>query len=134
MKKNLANRTLAVLFGGLLIGCMSARAQQKQTDQPNLSPDEQKLASSIMSAKDVTAKLNAAAELIKKHPKTSIRPQVAQNMANEIANLKDNTQKLALAQQLETIFNDPAEIDLAIEISGVATRIRIFTEDGPTRT
>ena len=112
MKKNLANRTLAVLFCGLLIGCMSARAQQKQTDQPNLSPDEQKLASSIMSAKDAAAKLNAAAELVKKHPKTSIRPQVAQNMASEIANVKDNTQKLALAQQLETIFNDPAEIDI----------------------
>ena len=112
MKKNLANRTLAVLFCGLLIGYVSARAQQKQTDQPNLSPDEQKLASSIMSAKDAAAKLNAAAELIKKHPKTSIRHQVAQNMASEIANVKDNTQKLALAQQLETIFNDPAEIDI----------------------
>lgn len=111
MRKNFANRTLAVLLCGLAFGCMSARAQQKQTDQPKLSPDEQKLVSNIMSAKDAAARLNAAAELIKKHPKTSVRPRIAQDMASEIANVKDNTQKLALAQQLETIFNDPAEID-----------------------
>jgi hypothetical protein len=112
MTKNLANRTLAVLLYGLLIGCVGARAQQKQTDQPNLSPDEQKLAGNIMSAKDAPAKLNAAAELIKKHPKTSVRTRVAENMASEVANVKDNTQKLTLAQQLQTIFNNPDEMDI----------------------
>jgi hypothetical protein len=112
MTKNFANRFLAVFLCGLLIGCMAARAQQKQTDQPNLSPDEQKLVGNIMSAKDEAAKLNAAGELIKKHPKTSVRLRVAENMANQVANVKDNTQKLKLAQQLETIFNDPAEIDI----------------------
>jgi hypothetical protein len=91
---------------------MSVRAQEKQTNQPNLSADEQKLVSSIMSAKDTAAKLSAASELIKKHPKTSVRSQVAQNMANEVANVKDNTQRLTLAQQLEATFNDPAETDI----------------------
>ena len=112
MKNNFANRTVAVLLCGLLMGCMSARAQQKQTDQPSLSPDEQKLVSSIIAAKDPAAKLKAAAELIKKHPTTSVRQRVAQNMASEVANVTDNAQKLALAQELETVFNDPAEIDI----------------------
>ena len=112
MKKHFANRTTSLSLCVLIIGCISAGAQEKQTNQPNLSADEQKLVSSIMSAKDAAAKVSAAAELIKKHPKTSMRSQVAQSMANEVANVKDNTQKLALAQQLETIFNDPAEVDI----------------------
>jgi hypothetical protein len=33
-------------------------------------------------------------------------------MVNQVASVKDNTQKLTLAKQLETIFNDPAEIDI----------------------
>ena len=112
MKNNFANRTMTVFLSGLLIGCLSVRAQEKQSNQPNLSPDEQKLVGSIMSAKDPGAKLNAAAELIKKHPKTSVRQRVAQNVANQVANVQDNAQKLTLAQQLETIFNDPAETDI----------------------
>jgi tetratricopeptide (TPR) repeat protein len=103
---------MAMVLFGLLIGCVTARAQEKQTNQPNLSADEQKLVGSIMAAKDAAAKLTAAGELIKKHPKTSVRQRVAENMANQVANVQDNTQKLTLAQQLETIFNDPAEIDI----------------------
>lgn len=110
--KNFANRTMALLFSGLLIGCLNARAQEKQPDRPNLSPDEQKLVNNIVTAKDAPAKLNAAAELIKKHPQTPVRQHVAENMANQVANVKDSAQELTLAQQLETIFNDPAEVDI----------------------
>ncbi len=110
------HKTIVVFVCVLLIACTTAKAQQKQTDQPNLSPDEQKLVSNLMAAKEAPAKLNAAAELIKKHPKTSVRPRVAQNMASEVANVNDNAQKLTLAQQLETIFNDPAEIDIVAPV------------------
>ena len=112
MKNTFANKTMGVFLCGLLIGCMTGKAQQKQPNQPSLSPDEQKLVGDIMAAKDAAAKLNAAAELIKKHPKTSVRQRVAENMASQVGEVKDNTQKLGLAQQLETIFNDPAEIDI----------------------
>src|SRR5215471_3498190 len=112
MKNKFANRTTALLLAGLLVGCMTARAQEKQPDRPNLSPDEQKLVGSIMTAKDPAAKLNAAAELIKKHPKTPVRHRVAENMANQVAHVQDSAQKLTLAQQLETIFNDPSEVDI----------------------
>lgn len=110
--KNFANRTMALLLSVLLIGCLSAKAQEKQPDRPNLSPDEQKLLANIQSAKDVPAKMNAAAELIKKHPKTPVRQHLAENMANQVLNVKDSAQKLTLAQQLETTFDDPAEIDI----------------------
>src|SRR5215831_6777005 len=112
MKSNFANRTMAVFLFSLLIGCTTVRPQEKQPNQPNLSADEQKLVGNIMSAKDAAAKLSAAAELIKKHPQTPVRQRVAENMANQVANVKDNAQKLTLAQQLGTIFSDPAEIDI----------------------
>ena len=65
-----------------------------------------------MSSPDPEAKLKSAAVLIKKYPKTVIRPRVAQGMADEVANVKDNSQKLTLAQELQTTFNEPSEAQL----------------------
>ncbi len=77
--------------------------------KPNISQDESNLAQKINSAPDAAAKLKAAAELIRKHPKTAIRGQVAQEIANRIQDVTDPTQKLTLAQEFQTIFNDPAD-------------------------
>lgn len=76
---------------------------------PKISQDEQNLAQKITAAPGAAAKLEAANDLIKKHPKTAIRGQVAEALANLIADVKDATQKLALAQRFQTIFNDPAD-------------------------
>jgi tetratricopeptide (TPR) repeat protein len=93
-----------------LLGLMTnAQGQGGNTPPPNISQDEQNLAQKITSAPDAAAKLTAAGDLIKKHPKTAIRGQVAQEVANQIQDVKDATQKLALAQQFQTIFNDPAD-------------------------
>ena len=112
MKNYFANKTSAAIFCVLLMSCIPAIAQPKQGAQPALSGDEQKLATAINAAPDAAAKLTAAAELIKKYPKTSLRQQVVENMASQVANVTDNAQKLALAQQLLTIFNEPAEVDI----------------------
>lgn len=77
--------------------------------QPKISDDEAKLAEKINAAPDVAGKLKAAADLIKKHPKTAIRGQVTQEIASRIQDLKDTTQKLALAQEFQATFNDPAD-------------------------
>src|SRR5687767_15929930 len=73
------------------------------TQQPKLAADEGKLVDKITAAADPAAKLAAAAELIKKYPKTEIRGQVVLELANRIREVKDPTQKLTLAQQLQTI-------------------------------
>jgi len=112
MKVYFANKISAAIFWVLLVGCIPAIAQPKQAAQPVLSEDEQKLAAAINAAPDLAAKLNAAGDLIKKYPKTSLRSQVVENMASQVANVTDNAQKLALAQQLLTIFNEPAEVDI----------------------
>lgn len=86
-----------------------ARAQGANSTPPKISQDEQNLAQKIAAAPDAAAKLKAAGDLVKKHPKTAIRGQIAQEIANRITDVKDATQKLALAQQFQTLFNDPAD-------------------------
>ena len=91
-----------------LLGLMTV-AQGQGTSEPKISQDEQALAQKITAAPDAATKLKAAGELIKKHPKTAIRGQVAQEIANRIRDTQDATQKLALAQEFQTLFNDPAD-------------------------
>jgi hypothetical protein len=87
----------------------SAQGQGAAQPAPKISEDEKNLVQKITAAPDAAAKLKAAGDLIKKHPKTTVRGQVADEIANQITDVKDATQKLALAQQFQTIFNDPAD-------------------------
>lgn len=106
---------LAVAFmGSFVVAPMCVRAQggTGAGQAPNISQDEQNLAQKITSAPDAAAKLKAAAALIKKYPKTAIRPRVAQEIGDSIQEVKDSTQKLALAQEFQTLFNDPAEEEI----------------------
>lgn len=69
-----------------------------------------------MAAPDAAAKLKAAAELIKKHPKTALRPGVASNLAGEIGRVADASQKISLAQEYQKIFTEPSEQDLILPV------------------
>jgi tetratricopeptide (TPR) repeat protein len=107
MKRKIVISTITLVT---LLGLTTlAQAQGGTNAKPNISQDEQNLAQKITSAPDAAAKLTAAGDLIKKHPKTAIRGQVAQEIASKIQDVQDATQKLALAQQFQTIFNDPAD-------------------------
>ena len=86
-----------------------AQTPTPNTQQPKLAPDEGKLVDKIAAAPDPAGKLAAAAELIKKYPKTAIRGQVVLELANRIREVKDFAQKLTLAQQLQAMFNTPAD-------------------------
>ena len=111
MKGKIMKRQAVILtsaFITLLGLIMQAQGQAAKTP-PKVSQDEQNLAQKITSAPDAAAKLKAAEDLIKKHPKTTLRAQVAEEIANQIQDVKDATQKLALAQQFQTSFNSPAD-------------------------
>lgn len=82
----------------------------------NMSPEEQNLAKAIMSAPDAAAKLKAAAELIKKYPKTTVRPRVAQAVLEQIRGVSDATQKANLAQEYQKVFDQPAEQEMIIAV------------------
>ncbi len=69
-----------------------------------------------MSAPDPAAKLKAAAELIKRYPKTALRPLAASGLANEIARVTDASRKIGLAQDYQKIFTEQSEQQLIIPI------------------
>lgn len=100
----------------MLLGVAVVVAAQPQGRGPNLTPEERALVGNIMSASDPAAKMKAVAELIKKYPKTEIRARVARAAADQITQVKDANQKLALAQQYQTIFNQPAEEELVFPV------------------
>lgn len=114
MKQKAVTLTVALvaLFGLITL----AQGQGGNNPKPNISQDEANFAQKINAAPDAAAKLQAAGDLIKKHPKTAIRGQVAQEIANQIQDVKDATQKLALAQKFQTIFNDPAEEEMVMPV------------------
>src|SRR2546421_620102 len=84
--------------------------------QPKVSPDEQKMAQAIDTAPDAAGKAKAAADFVKKYPKSSLRPVIAQKIADQIHEITDGAQKITLAQQFQTIFNDPAEEEMIMPV------------------
>ena len=53
----------------------------------------------------------AAEEFVKKYPKSSLRPQIAAYIVDQILGVTDPNQKLTLAQKYSTIFTDATETD-----------------------
>lgn len=116
IKKVLVSVSIALTFL-VSAGDIALSAQaQGGPDLSKLPADEQALAKAIMSAPDAAAKLKAAGELIKKHPKTVIRPRVANDLADQIGGVPDAATKLSLAQEYQTIFNDPSERALIVPV------------------
>lgn len=97
-----------------LAGAGRAAAQGEQSKQADVkvSSGERDAAAKIDKAQGPEAKLQAAAEFVKKYPKSALRPQVAQAVAREIANAQDNQLKISLAETYLTFFTDPSEATL----------------------
>ena len=108
----------------------SFRAQSGKPAQPNISPGEQTLLKGIIAAPNPAAKLKAAAELIKKYPKSSARPRVASEMADQIGGVANAAEKLSLAQEYQGVFTDPSEqeVIMPILIEALAGREEGFTD------
>ena len=97
-----------------LAGAARAAAQDNKAKQTEVkvSGGERDAAAKIDKAQGAEAKLQAAAEFVKKYPKSSLRPQIAQKIADEIAGTQDAQLKISLAQTYLGFFNDPSEAAL----------------------
>lgn len=116
MRNNSLVARVALASTFLAVSCLTnvsvipaARAQADKTAQPNISSGEQTLLKAINATPTPAAKLKAAAELVKKYPKSILRPRVATDIADQIAGLTDGAQKISLAQEYKGVFTDPAE-------------------------
>ena len=77
--------------------------------EPELSPDEQKMAQAVNTAADPAAKVKAATAFVKKYPKSSIRWRMANLVAYQVSTVTDPAQKASLAQEFKSSFTEPAE-------------------------
>src|ERR1051325_9557275 len=83
----------------------------KQADA-KVSGGERDALAKFEKAKGAEAKLQAGAEFIKKYPQSSLRPKVAQAVADEVAKTSDEQLKISLAETYLGFFNEPSEAAL----------------------
>ncbi|HEV3468270.1 MAG TPA: hypothetical protein VG148_03040 [Pyrinomonadaceae bacterium] len=88
-----------------------AAAQETKQDEPKVSGGERSAIEKIDKAKGPEAKLQAAAEFLKKYPKSALRPKVAEVVGAEIAAAADPQLKASLARTYLDIFTEPGEGD-----------------------
>lgn len=112
MRSKLFTRT-GVLVMSLVVTCgvaiAGSRTPQKQT---NASGPENAAVKRISDAADATAKLEAATDFIAKFPKSTLRLEVANQIASSIDDLPDVAQRVTLAEKSLTIFSLPDESDV----------------------
>lgn len=104
--------TFALACVCVLAGAGASAAQDTGKAKPaetKVSGGERDAAQKITKASGTEAKLQAAAAFVKKYPQSSLRQQIAQDIAKLIADTQDAPAKASLAQAYLDIFNLPAE-------------------------
>ncbi len=87
----------------------AAQDNKEKQAEVKVSGGERSAAEKVEKAKGAEAKLQAAAEFVKKYPQSALRPRVAQALADEIAKVEDRELKVSLAETYGSIFNAPDE-------------------------
>jgi len=107
---------LAACAGAFAVAAApAAAAQEKQEAKdakqqgPKVSRDEAKAWEKVEKAQGPEAKLQAAAEFLKKYPQGQLRPQVADYLATQITEVTDNQLQASLAETYRVLFNQPGE-------------------------
>jgi hypothetical protein len=88
-----------------------ASVLQTKPDQPKISAAEAAAVKALEAAVDIDAKFVAAADFVKKYPKSNARQHLAEYLADQIFGAKDPSEQLAQAQKFATIFTQPGELN-----------------------
>ena len=98
------------------------KPEQKKEQGPQMSKDEAAAIDKVNKASGADAKLKAAAEYNKKFSKSATRPKLADYVANQIAQVQDNNQKLKLSEEFTKVFPaEDAELIKPVLIDGYFT-------------
>jgi hypothetical protein len=103
-----------LLTAALLIAAPSLIFAQAAQGQP--SQDEQNLAKAVMTAPDPVVQIKTAADFVKKYPKSTLRPRLAQELAQKIDGATDPAQKVSGAQAFKGIFTEPSEQEMIMPV------------------
>ena len=82
---------------------------QDKSKQSAPSDAEQKALAKVETAPDVAAKLAAASEFTKKHPKSALRPNVINHIAQEISKIQEPAPRIAQLENMLTVFKEPSD-------------------------
>jgi hypothetical protein len=109
---------LSLSGGALLVSALVLPAEgQNQTTaakddkKPKVPAEEAKAANKVAETKDLTAKVAAAGDFVKKYPKSSVRGQIAEHVAAQIREEKDPAVRMALAELYLGHFKEPGEAE-----------------------
>ena len=109
------SRSIFLRFALLItvsIVCVSARV----IAQPKVPDDELKAYQLIDTASDAAGKAKAAADAVKKYPKSPLRRMAALKISDQIHEITDGEQKVVLAQQFKSIFDSPDEEEMIMPV------------------
>src|SRR6185369_11461161 len=99
---------------GVVLATASLTFAQGGQGQP--SPDEQNMAKAVMTAPDPVVQIKTAADFVKKYPKSTLRPRLAQELAQKIDGATDPAQKVNGAQAYREIFTEPTEQEMIMPV------------------
>lgn len=98
-------------YGGGSESQPKSKEKKDKGGAPSVSEGESKMALKLNAAPDAAAKLQIAAELLKKYPKTTLRTQMINYLSGQIEGVQDNAQKITLAENFLLLFTEPAAIN-----------------------
>jgi hypothetical protein len=101
------NKSLVLLLLAIFSCFLVASSSVAQDKKPEvkLSEGETKALTAINALTDPAAKLKAIDDFIKKYPKTPIRVELANTVAEELVKIKDPAQLIPLAESAQNIFS-----------------------------
>ncbi len=118
MKRNLYHIKAVLLALCVVLAIAGATLAQggnnQQNTKPTLSKDEAKAAEPIEKATTIDAKFAAAEAFLQKYPKSTIRPQLASHLADQVAGVKDASQKVTYGEKFFNLFTEVSEQDEVI--------------------
>jgi hypothetical protein len=107
-----AGRALALALCVAAAGAAQGQPKGQSNAKPQASEAEMKAAQAVQSAADINTTATAAAEFIKKYPKSSLRPQVARIVVGKLNAVQDPAQRATLAEGAMKLFDRPEESDI----------------------
>jgi hypothetical protein len=102
----------SILLSIALLLSATATLTLARGGQAQPSADEQNMAKAVMTAPDPAVQLKAAADFVKKYPKSTLRAKMARDLAEKIDGATDPAQKVTGAQAYRDIFTEPSEQEL----------------------
>lgn len=111
LPKIVAALVLAISISSVAFAETSSNALAQAKPTPNAPEAEVNAVTAINGAPDAAAKLTLAEAFVKKYPKSTLRLELAQYLASEVARVSDVNQRLTFAERLNKLFSSDAELN-----------------------